>query len=122
MTVTALPPAHLLTINEYVALDEDEHGRTELMEGNLVMSPNPTPNHQAAVRELLLQLHAQLPSAYELLPDTDVNLELVPADQPGTSRRPDLSVVPRSARQRVTAEGGILHAAEVLIAVEVISG
>jgi Uma2 family endonuclease len=121
VTVTALPPAHLLTIDEYAALGEDEHGRTELMEGNLVMSPNPTPDHQVALRELLLQLHSQIPPHYELLPDTDVNLELVTADQPGTARRPDVSVVRRSARQRVRADGGFVRAVEVLIALEIIS-
>ena len=121
MTVTALPPAHLLTIDEYAALGEDEHGRTELMEGNLVMSPNPAPKHQVAIRELLLQLHSQISPEYELLLDTDVDLELVPTDQPGTSRRPDVSVVRRSARRRVSAHGGFVRAAEVLIAVEVIS-
>lgn len=121
MTVTALPPARLLTIDEYAALGEDEHGRTELMEGNLVLSPNPAPKHQVAIRELLFQLRSQISPEYELIPDTDIDLELVPDDQPGTSRRPDVSVVRRSARQRVNAHGGFVRAAEVLIAVEVIS-
>jgi Uma2 family endonuclease len=119
--VTALPPAHLLTIDEYAALGEDEHGRTELMEGNLVMSLSPTPNHQVAGLRLAMQLTQQLPPEYEPILDVDVNLELVPADQPGTSRRPDVVVIRQTARQRVTVHGGLLRAADVLVAVEVVS-
>jgi hypothetical protein len=33
VTISPHPPAHLLTVAEYAALGEDEHGRTELMEG-----------------------------------------------------------------------------------------
>ena len=47
MTATLLSPAHLLTIGEYAALGGDEHGRSELMEGNLVMSASPTPDRNA---------------------------------------------------------------------------
>jgi Uma2 family endonuclease len=68
VTISPLPPAHLLTIAEYAALGEDEHGRTELMEGNLVMSPGPTPAHARAVLRMGMQLASQLPDHVEVLP------------------------------------------------------
>lgn len=42
------PPDHLLTVGEYAALSEDETGRFELLEGNLVRSPSPSPDHRVA--------------------------------------------------------------------------
>lgn len=38
--------AHLLTIGEYVALGETEHGYTELVEGRLLTSPSPAVKHR----------------------------------------------------------------------------
>ena len=80
MTISPHPPAHLLTIAEYAALGEDEHGRTELMEGNLVMSPSPSVAHNLAVLALVMQLHAQLPAELLVSHDLDVDLRLVPPD------------------------------------------
>jgi Uma2 family endonuclease len=121
VTANLLPPAHLLTVAEYAALGEDEHGRTELMEGNLVMSPSPSFADNLALQALLMQLHAQLPDELLVSHDLDVDLQLVPPDQPGTSRRPDVLIFERAAKQRVRAEGGVLRASEVLLAVEVVS-
>ena len=40
--MTALPhPRRLLTVADYAALPEDNQYRWELLEGNLIMSPNP---------------------------------------------------------------------------------
>ncbi len=121
MTISPLPPTHLLTAADYAALDEDEHGRTELMEGNLVMSPSPTPAHNLAAFRLAMQIAGQLPDDSELIPDVDIDLQLVPPDQPGSSRRPDLVVVDRAAPQRVEAEGGLLRASEALVVIEIVS-
>lgn len=55
-----LPAAHPLTVGEFARLDEDEHGRWELMEGNLVMSPSPPPDHNAAVLLIAMQIATQL--------------------------------------------------------------
>lgn len=121
MTASPLPPVHLLTVAEYAALGEDEHGRTELMEGSLVMSPSPTADHMMATARLLLQLTPQAPPEFEVIPDVDIDLELVPSDQPGSSRRPDLIVVDRGARERQRSAGGLLRAADVLIVVEIVS-
>jgi Uma2 family endonuclease len=121
VTISPLPPAHLLTIAEYAALGADEHGRTELMEGNLVMSPSPTPAHARAVLRMCIQLTSQLPDDVEVLPDVDIDLELLASDQPGSARRPDVVVVERSATRRVDAGGGLLRASDVLVAVEIVS-
>ncbi|HEY3630097.1 MAG TPA: Uma2 family endonuclease [Jatrophihabitantaceae bacterium] len=121
MTASPLPPTHLLTVDEYAALGEDEHGRTELMEGSLVMSPSPTLDHNLASFRLAMQLSPQAPAGYVVIPDVDVDLQLVPRDQPGSSRRPDLLVVEHTAPARQRADGGLLRASEVLIVVEIVS-
>jgi Uma2 family endonuclease len=121
MTAQPLQPNHLLTIADYLELGEDEHGRTELQEGNLVMSPSPTPNHNVAAMRLAMALTPQLPSHLELILDIDVDLGLVPNDQPGTCRRPDVIVVDRAARQRVNEHGGVIRASDVVVVIEVVS-
>lgn len=128
--MTALPetpghrfwtPDHLLTIDEYAALGETENGFTELVEGRLLMSPSPVPDHNHAAAEMRDQLKPQLPEGYEAILDVDVNLQLAAPDEPGFSRRPDLMVVRKSARLRVREEGGMIRASEVLVVVEVVS-
>jgi Uma2 family endonuclease len=121
MTAVPLPPAHLLTVGEYAALGEDDSGRSELMEGNLVMSPSPSPDHNMAALRIALQLLPQLPQDLEVITDVDIDLELAPADQPGFSRRPDVIVVRRSARQRVRIEGGLIRASEMLVVIGIVS-
>jgi Uma2 family endonuclease len=120
--VTALPqPDHLLTVAEYAELGEIETGYTELIQGRLLMSPSPVPDHNFAAFELATQLRPQLPKRLEVLPDLDVDLELVASDQPGFSRRPDLMIVDRTARQRVRREGGMIRASEVHVVIEIVS-
>lgn len=121
MTTLPQPSGHLLTVAEYAELGEIESGFTELLEGRLLMSPSPVPDHNAAAAELLVALRPQLPDQLKVIPDVDIDLALGPADQPGFSRRPDLVVVQRSARQRVRAEGGLLRAAEVVVVIEIVS-
>jgi Uma2 family endonuclease len=121
MTAVPLPPAHLLTVGEYAALGEDDSGRSELMEGNLVMSPSPSPDHNMAALRIALQLFQRLPQDLEVITDVDIDLELAPADQPGFSRRPDVIIVRRSARQRVRIEGGLIRASEMLVVIEIVS-
>lgn len=121
MTASTVAATHLLTVDEYAALGEDEHGRTELMEGNLVMSPSQVPDHNVAILKIAFQLSSQLPVGYEVIPDLDVDLQLAPPDGPGTVRRPDVLVVDRQARRRVRADGGMLRASDVVIAIEILS-
>lgn len=121
MTALSQPPAHLLTVAEYAELDETESGYTELLEGRLLMSPSPVPDHNIASLELAVQLRPKVPDHLEVIQDVDVDLELAPSDQPGFSRRPDLIVTQRTARQRVRETGGMIRAAEVLVVVEIVS-
>lgn len=112
---------HLLTIKEYAELGETEHGYTELIEGRLIMSPSPAPDHNIASLELAILLRPCLPGDFETVQDMDVDLEFVPADEPGSCRRPDLIVVNKEARKRIRAEGGLVRASDVLLVVEIVS-
>jgi Uma2 family endonuclease len=121
MTIQPVAPLHLLTVAEYLEIGEVEPGYTELVEGRLLMSPSPVPDHNYALFEMAVQLRSQLPRGLEVIQDMDVDLQLAPPDAPGTVRRPDLIVVPRDARLRVRREGGVIRASEVLVVVEVVS-
>jgi len=48
MTALPLPLGRLLTIADYAGLPEDDRYRWELQEGNLIMSPSPTPRRMIA--------------------------------------------------------------------------
>jgi Uma2 family endonuclease len=112
---------HLLTIAEYAELGETEAGYTELLEGRLLMSPSPVPDHNFAAAELVVQVRPQLPDHLEVIPDVDIDLQLAGPDQPGFSRRPDLVIIQWGARSRVRREGGLIRACEVLVVVEIVS-
>lgn len=118
----ALPNwAYLFTVDEYLQLGETEVGYTELVEGRLIMSPNPGLDHQLALGGLAFQLRSQLPAEFEAVHALDIDLELVPANQPGFSRRPDLIVMPRSTGRRLHRDGGVPRAADVLVVVELVT-
>lgn len=120
--MTALPqPGKLLTIAEYAALPEDDQRRWELLEGNLIMSPRPAPRHMVALARLHARVEEQLPPGLRAVPDVDLDLQLAPIDQPGTSRRPDLVVVTEAELDRVEVEGGLLRAVGTTLVVEIIS-
>lgn len=127
MTAHALPqpgeadPVHLLTIQEYAELGEFENGYTELIEGRLIMAPSPAFRHNRALGRLHNQLTAQLLPDLEAVPALDVDLGLAPVGEPGSSRRADLIVVRQDVGDRIAAEGGMVRAAEVLLAVEIVS-
>src|SRR6185503_11500685 len=110
MTALIQPPGRLLSVRDYAALGEDDRNRWELQEGNLVMSPSPTPRHMIAVARLYGLVESQLPPGLRAVPDVDLDLQLAPADQPGTSRRPDLVVVSEAELRQVETEGGLLRA------------
>jgi Uma2 family endonuclease len=107
-------PLHrsLMTLEEFVALPEDESARYELQEGALVMAPRPLPPHQDAMFMLGMQIHQQLPRGLRLLLDVDV---VVRANDPAIVRAPDL-VVTTAGRDRK-----LLTAADLVLAVEIIS-
>lgn len=109
------------TALEYAALPEDSDVRFELQEGHLVMSPSPLFRHQKFVSRLANALDVHAPPSVEVAPDVDVDLQLVPDDQPGFVRRPDVLVVSAAASARQAVEGGLLRAEDVVLAVEVFS-
>lgn len=86
MTALPMPPGGLLTVADYVRLGEDDRCRTELQEGSLVITPSPTPRHMIASGALLVQLHSQVPAGFRAIQDVDIDLQLGPANEPGSSR------------------------------------
>jgi Uma2 family endonuclease len=121
VTAVPEPPGRLLTVDAYAAMGEDDRYRSELQEGNLVMSPSPAPDHMIVMGRLFVQLDEKLPTGLLAIPDVDVDLELAPRGDPGFVRRPDLVVVRQSAVDRVRRDGGLLRAGEVLVVVEIVS-
>lgn len=110
-------PDHLLTLDEWDALaDDDTYRRAELVEGVLQMSPSPTTRHQRAQFALMKQLDRALTgSALALINDVDVVLT---SSFPPTVRQPDVLVVPAAALQ---GDPTRLSAADVQLAVEITS-
>ncbi|WP_300011882.1 Uma2 family endonuclease [Pseudonocardia sp.] len=121
MTLQPVAPPHPLTVAEYLAIGEIEPGYSELVEGRLVMCASPVFDHQDFLFELHSQVRSQLPPGLVAAQDLDLDLQLVPADGPGTVRRPDLVVATREAQLRLRREGGVLRASEVVLVVEVVS-
>jgi Uma2 family endonuclease len=114
-------PRRPLTVAEYAELGETESGYTELLEGRLLMSPSPVPDHGYAMGELFVAIRSVLPAGLEAIQDTDLDLQLASADDPGTVRRPDVMVVRADARRRVRTEGGLLRASDAVLVVEIVS-
>ena len=110
-----------LTVAEYLELGEIEPGYSELAEGRLVLSPSGVWRHGRAGARLWQAFEAQLPPHLATTIEIDVDLQLAPADAPGTVRRPDVVVVRRDAVERIDREGGVLVASDVIVAVEVLS-
>jgi Uma2 family endonuclease len=108
-------PDHLLSLDEWAALPEDDTRHYELVDGVLHVSPRPVSDHQLAIDELAYQLRVQLP--FDLVRLTEVEIVVRPG-WPATVRVPDLIVVPRTV---VATSPARYQAAEVLLAVEVIS-
>lgn len=109
----AMPLQHgLMTLEEFVALPEENSARYELQEGVLVVSPRSARPNQLAVQRLSYQLDAQMPVEWESVIDFEV---VVRTAEPAILRVPDLVVT------RVDGPRQRLVAADVLLAVEVIS-
>ena len=124
MTALPVPPSPSaaplpLTAAEYALLPEETDARYELQEGAIVVAAKPIPNHQDWLGELYVQLRDQVPASLKTLIEVDIDLQLVPPDRPGTVRAPDIVVVSRNALRRVNEHGGLLRAADVVLAVEI---
>jgi Uma2 family endonuclease len=115
MTVAPWPD-HLLTLEEWDDLPEDEHGRSELVDGVLVVTPSATPDHQTVAFELGVQLRSVLkPHGLGIVLDIDVVLV---AGFPPLVRRPDLVVVARDVLRRRPKR---FAANDLTVAVEIVS-
>jgi hypothetical protein len=96
----------LLTVAEYSALGETAWGYTELIQGRVLMSPSPGVGHGRALLEFAVQVHGQLPTAWAVIHNLDINLELAAEDDPGFSRRPDLIILEERAASDSTTRAG----------------
>lgn len=106
-------PGSLMTLDEWIALPENEETRKyELQEGILQVAAKPTRTHQLAGQRLSRSLDDRLPSGWESVVDMEV---IVRADFPPTVRVPDVVVT------RVGGPEQRLAASDVLLAVEIIS-
>lgn len=111
----------LLTVADYTELGETPSGYAELTEGRVEYVPSPLIDHNVACAEIRDQIKAQLPQELICVLDIDVDLQLVPDNQPGFCRRPDLVVIERDALTRQRREGGLVRARDVRIIMEAIS-
>ncbi|MGI8813911.1 MAG: Uma2 family endonuclease [Pseudonocardia sp.] len=118
---SSLPEPRLYTIADYLALGEFEGGYSELFEGRLIVVPGPSMEHNMAGIELITALRRSLPTDLVCCYDVDIDLELASPGSPGFSRRPDVVVVHRSARDRVRDERGMVKASEVVLVIEIVS-
>ncbi|WP_199429010.1 Uma2 family endonuclease [Qaidamihabitans albus] len=108
-------PDHLLTLEEWADLPQDESLRYELVEGVLSVVPRPAPLHQRVMYRLTFQLNGQLPDELEAVQDTEIVVE---AAHPATVRAPDVVV---THTRVVEANPARLDATDVVLAVEIIS-
>lgn len=110
--MAAVPfPWHLLTMQEFGALPEDNSARYELEEGILVVSPRPTPLHQRVSMRLAQALNQQLPPQWEAL--TELEVVVIPTE-PATVRAPDVLVIPSEWNEPRTPAGKVLLAVETI--------
>jgi Uma2 family endonuclease len=107
-------PDHLLTLTEWSALPEDTERCLELVDGVLVVAPQP-PRHQLAVWRLAAQLDRGLPRRVAAL----ARIELIIDDaMPPTVRVPDVLVVGGAAG---AAHATRVNPPDVLAAIEIVS-
>lgn len=119
-TVRAIP--ELLTIAAFLELPEDDDGpRYELVEGRLVMAPRPTYRHNRFAFQLSRMIHDQRPESLHVIQDVDVDLNLVAPEDPATVRCPDIAIVQEGADRRLRTSSGILHATDLVLAIEIVS-
>jgi Uma2 family endonuclease len=115
MTAEILPWAgHQLTLADWEAMPEDEQFRLELVEGLLLIMPNPRSWHQRASTRLTSRIEEHL--SKDLIALSEV--EVVVTEVPPTIRIPDVIVIPTEIYERNPPR---VAATDVLLAVEVLS-
>lgn len=103
-------------VRRLIAESPSSTPRYELVDGELLVTPSPTPAHQRAVVLLVHALHEYLlrnPLGDVYVSPSDVELEGEAITQP------DIYVVPPHESQRIL--GGTLPVREVMVAAEVLS-
>lgn len=107
-------PDHLLTLAEWSQLPADNRLCRELVDGVLVVAPQP-PRHQLAVWRLAAQLEPSLPRRVAALARVEL---LIDEGTPPTVRTPDLLVVGGTAGATHPAR---VAPADVLAAIEIVA-
>jgi Uma2 family endonuclease len=100
MTVSQTPSRYTWTYDEYARLPDDGN-RYEVIDGEVLVTPAPSMEHQQIVARLLRALmgYVERERFGLVFPDVDVLFAT------GQFLRPDVVVVPRSAREAVTSRG-----------------
>lgn len=96
------------TLDEVLALPEDQGSRVELIDGTVIVSPAPTSQHQRVLQRVQLAFAAATPDRYESLPGVNVVLS------GARLLIPDLTVVTEPGADTVYYKGD-----QVLMAVEI---
>jgi len=93
-------PRYTWTYADYARFPDDGN-RYEVIDGEVLVTPAPSPNHQHVLLNLLLAIHAYVEEHHlgVVLPDVDVLFVT------GQFLRPDLVFVPESAREGITNSG-----------------
>lgn len=113
--MSALPwPDHLLSLQEWDALPEDNRYHLEVVEGVLLVAPRPFPFHQRAVARLGYLFDEQLPPHLCAFSEVD----LIISERPLTVRAPDVLVTTTALADTNPAR---FHPRDVSLAVEVLS-
>jgi Uma2 family endonuclease len=107
-------PDHLVTLDEWILLPEDNRFHVELVQGVLLVSPRSAWRHQEAVLLLASAVRQHLPAHLRVAPEIEVVVEV----DPDTVRVPDLVVAPAEVTRMNPAR---LQAQDVLLAVEILS-
>lgn len=108
-------PDHLITLDEWEALPEDNRYWVELVEGVLHVAPRPLFLHQRAVTNLCWSLEDQLPQQFSALAEVEM---VVTGNPLPTVRIPDVVVVDTELADTNPAR---CKASDVSLAVEVLS-
>jgi Uma2 family endonuclease len=107
-------PRQLMTLDEWIALPDDESSRFEVQEGIPIMAPPPMPFHQRAVSRLAYLIDAQLSDGLSALSEVGVVL----AESPLTVRIPDVAV---ADAELVATNPSRFAGGDIRLAVEVLS-
>ncbi|MEV0053810.1 Uma2 family endonuclease [Saccharopolyspora shandongensis] len=108
-------PDHLLTLEEFDQLPEDNSRRYELQEGALQVTPKAAGFHQFVLTRLSSAFDRMLPQGWAAVSEAEV---VIAEKWPPTLRIPDVIVL---SLERVLERPTKFHAQDVVLAVEVLS-